>query len=105
MQWFEEIHWPDGRCFGKCGSTRTREASHKTMPYWCSDGRSYFSVKTGTALERSKVPLRKWAIAVYLCLTRLCRRLVTRFEKMASSYLSLVMLVTVRHWLQNPFAR
>ena len=41
------------------------------MPYWCTDCRSYFSVKTGTAMQRSKVPLRKWAIAIYLCLTSL----------------------------------
>ncbi|MCY4594109.1 MAG: IS1595 family transposase [Bryobacterales bacterium] len=41
------------------------------MPYWCRDCRSYFSVRTGTALERSKVPLRKWAIAIYLELTSL----------------------------------
>ena len=36
------------------------------MPYWCTDCRSYFSVKTGTALASSKIPLRKWAIAIYL---------------------------------------
>ena len=41
------------------------------MPYWCSDCRSYFSVKTGTVLERSKVPLRKWVIAIYICCTHL----------------------------------
>ncbi len=41
------------------------------MPYWCSDCRSYFSVKTGTPLACSKIPLRKWAIAIYLCLTSL----------------------------------
>ena len=41
------------------------------MPYWCSDCREYFSVKTGTAMQRSKIPLRKWAIAIYLCLTSL----------------------------------
>ncbi len=34
-----------------------------------------------------------------------CRRLATRFEKTASSYLGPVMFVAVRHWLQNPFAR
>ena len=33
--------------------------------------RSYFSVRTGTAIARSNVPLRKWAIAIYLCLTSL----------------------------------
>ena len=69
--WFESIYWPNGRCCGKCGSMRTREASHAKMPYWCSDCRSYFSVKTGTPLANSKVPLRKWAIAIYLCLTSL----------------------------------
>ena len=41
------------------------------MPYWCTDCRSYFSVRTGTAIARSNVPLRKWAIAIYLCLTSL----------------------------------
>lgn len=70
-RWFESVHWQNGRCCGKCGSTNTREASHKTMPYWCSDCRSYFSVKTGTPLACSNIPLRKWAIAIYLCLTSL----------------------------------
>lgn len=41
------------------------------MPYWCADCRSYFSVRTGTAPERSKVPLRAWAIAIYLEITSL----------------------------------
>ena len=70
-EWFETIIWPDGRHCPKCGSVRTREASHAKMPYWCTDCRSYFSVKTGTAMQRSKIPLRKWAIAIYMCLTNL----------------------------------
>ena len=41
------------------------------MPYWCTDCRSYFSVRTGTALECSRLPLRKWAIAIYLEVTSL----------------------------------
>ena len=41
------------------------------MPYWCSDCRSYFSVRTGTTLENSRLPLRKWAFAVYLYVTHL----------------------------------
>lgn len=65
-KWFESIYWPTERCCGHCGSTRTRPASHRKMPYWCSDCRSYFSVKTGTALASSKISLRKWAIAIYL---------------------------------------
>ena len=35
-EWFESIIWPDGRHCPKCGSERTREASHKKMPYWCT---------------------------------------------------------------------
>ncbi len=70
-EWFESQLWSAGRCCGKCGSIRTRAASHAKMPYWCSDCRSYFSVRTGTALERSKIPLRKWAIAIYLEITSL----------------------------------
>ena len=70
-EWFEGVVWPDERCCGHCGSTRTTEASHKTMPYWCSDCRSYFSVRTGTVMERSKLPVRKWVYAIYLDLTSL----------------------------------
>ena len=71
QEWFESVVWPNGRHCPKCGSVHTRKASHKKMPYWCSDCRSYFSVKTGTAMQSSKVPMKKWAIAVYLCVTSL----------------------------------
>ena len=72
VKWFEECLWPKQRHCGKCGSVRTREVPNaKPMPYWCTDCRSYFSVRTGTPLARSNVPLRKWAIAIYLCLTSL----------------------------------
>ena len=70
--WFEDVLWAGERCCGKCGSVETRTVPHaKPMPYWCPDCRSYFSVRTGTAIARSNVPLRKWAIAIYLCLTSL----------------------------------
>ena len=41
------------------------------MPYWCTDCRSYFSIKTGTLLEYTQLPLRKWVYAIYLHLTSL----------------------------------
>ena len=41
------------------------------MPYRCRACRRYFSVRIGTALERSKVPFRKWAFAIYQELTNL----------------------------------
>ena len=73
VKWFESVLWgANGRCCGKCGGTSTKPVPNaKPMPYWCSDCRSYFSVRTGTALARSNVPMRKWAIAIYLCLTSL----------------------------------
>ena len=71
QEWFESIIWPNGRHCPKCGSTRTHEAKHKYMPYRCTDCRSYFSIKTNTPMQASKIPLRKWAIAIYLVLTSL----------------------------------
>ena len=69
VKWFEEQVWGSERCCPRCGSVRTTESSHKKMPYWCSDCRRYFSVRTGTLMERSKVPVRKWAYAIYLDVT------------------------------------
>ena len=72
IRWFEESRWGDSRACPKCASERTRPVKNaKPMPYWCSDCRSYFSVRTGTPLACSNVSLRKWAVAIYLCMTSL----------------------------------
>ena len=69
--WLKKIFWPQGRSCGHCGSTNTIEAPRPIpMPYWCRDCRHYFSLRTGTPLARSKVPLQKWVIAIYLVITR-----------------------------------
>ena len=69
-KWFEGRMWADGRKCPKCGGNNTHEtAGH--MPYRCSDCRRYFSVKTGTIMEKSPLPLRKWAMALYLHMTSL----------------------------------
>ena len=71
-EWFESVVWEHGRHCPKCGSVETREVPNaKPMPYWCKGCRSYFSVRTGTPMARSNIPLRKWAIAIYLCITSL----------------------------------
>ena len=70
-QWFEARLWPEERYCPNCGSTRTHDAGHNDMPYRCTDCRAYFSVKTGTVMHKSHIPLRKWAIAIYLHLTSL----------------------------------
>ena len=70
-RWFEARIWPDGRRCPRCGSERTHEASHAKSPYRCTDCRAYFSVKAGTLMEASRLPLKKWVFALYLELTSL----------------------------------
>ncbi len=71
-QWFESVRWAGGRVCGYCQSENTRVVENeKPMPYWCSDCRKYFSVKTGTPMHGSNLPLRKWVIALYLMTTNL----------------------------------
>ncbi len=71
-EWFESLIWPNGRHCPRCGNTETTEASEKAgLPYWCGACRRHFSVRIGTTLERSRVPLHKWAFAVYLYVTSL----------------------------------
>ena len=71
--WFETVRWgEDGRYCGHCESENTKRVKNeKPMPYWCSDCRKYFSIKTGTAMHGSPIPLRKWVIAFYLMSTNL----------------------------------
>ena len=70
-EWFEDRIWPDGRVCPRCGSGNTSAANHRDCPYRCIDCRRYFSVKSGTLMEQSKLPLRKWVFAIYLELTSL----------------------------------
>lgn len=72
-EWFESIAWGDGEiaCL-KCGSENAyRVKSGKPMPYRCRDCRSYFSLKTNTALAGSNLTLRQWAYGIYLVVTNL----------------------------------
>lgn len=70
--WFKETHWLGHRHCGKCGSTNTYETrNRKPAPYRCRDCKAYFSVRTGTAMEGTNIPLRKWAFAIYLYVTSL----------------------------------
>ncbi len=70
--WFEGILWPDGiRVCPRCESTNTHECTHAKMPYRCRDCRKYFSVKTGTVMTGSPLPLLKWVYAIYLDTTSL----------------------------------
>ncbi len=70
---FIEARWPNGivcpgcGCFGNIQARRTR----KPQPFRCGDCRKDFSVKTGTVMQGSNLPLSKWALASYLMSTSL----------------------------------
>lgn len=71
-KWFESIIWPDGeRYCPECASVDTYECKHAKSPYRCRDCGKYFSVKTGTVMANSAVPLLKWLYAIYLDVTSL----------------------------------
>lgn len=73
VAWFEAWNWPTGElsCM-RCGSDDAyRVKSGKPMPYRCRTCRKYFSLKTGTVMEDSKLPLRVWGWAIYLEITSL----------------------------------
>ena len=70
--WFESRRWPNGVQCPRCESKRVAVIkSGKPMPYRCKGCRRHFSVRTLTDMAESRLPLRKWALALYLCATHL----------------------------------
>ena len=68
VAWLEGVRWPDGRTCPRCDSTDTYETV-SPMPYRCRPCARYFSVRTGTLMENSRLPVRKWVLALYLVVT------------------------------------
>lgn len=69
--YFEGNRWNvSGKFCPHCGSYGVSECKdHKPMPYRCKDCRKHFSVRTGTILEESRLPLQKWLMAIYMMTT------------------------------------
>ena len=64
---FEAQRWGKEPVCGHCGSVSVTEVkSHKPMPYRCKECRKHFSVRTGTVLAESRLPLQKWLLAIYM---------------------------------------
>ena len=71
--WFESCRWGDEIHCPHCGSLdriKVRK-NRKPMPYYCGSCAKYFSVRTGTCMAESKIPLQKWVIAIYMHMTSL----------------------------------
>lgn len=59
--------WKFGRVCPHCYSNSTVEVKNeKPMPYRCCECRKHFSVRTGTIFSESRLPLKKWLLAIYL---------------------------------------
>jgi len=64
----EASRWPDGVTCPHCGSLDTMRMAGKTQAgmFLCRDCRDKFTCRTGTVMERSHIPLRKWLLALHL---------------------------------------
>ena len=73
--WFIRQRWPNGIRCPRCGSANVQiGTTHKTMPYRCREkacGRRFFSVKTGSVMEGSKIGCQDWLMATFLLNTGL----------------------------------
>ncbi|MDE2860717.1 MAG: IS1595 family transposase [Chloroflexota bacterium] len=71
--WLIAQRWPDGIQCPYCESVAIspRQSVRLTPQYRCRECRKDFTVKTGTIMQDSKLPLSKWAMAFYLCTTNL----------------------------------
>lgn len=69
-QYFENNRWAGEVSCPHCGSLSVAPVKDmKPMPYRCRDCRQHFSVRTGTVLAESRLPLHKWLMAIYMMTT------------------------------------
>ena len=68
--YFEQNRWGGEVSCPHCGSLSVAPVKDmKPMPYRCRDCRQHFSVRTGTVLAESRLPLHKWLMAIYMMTT------------------------------------
>jgi len=72
-EWFESVFWAKGRTCPRCEGCNTyaTKGNGNQMPYRCRDCKRYFSVRMGTVMESSNLPLQKWVWAIFLEITSL----------------------------------
>jgi len=73
IDYLEELRWSDGRCCPHCGeignSGKVASKNHRYGLYYCNGCKKTFTVTVGTFFQRSKVPLNKWLLLIYLMTT------------------------------------
>lgn len=69
-RYFETNRWAGEVSCPHCGSMSVAPVKDmRPMPYRCRDCRQHFSVRTGTVLAESRLPLHKWLMAIYMMTT------------------------------------
>ena len=69
---FESIRWANGIYCPHCGNTDKEQItklngqSHRKGLHVCNDCREHFTVTVGSVMERSHIPLHKWALGFFL---------------------------------------
>ena len=67
---FEAIRWPEGPVCPHCGvvnqATLVKGKSHRPGMYQCNACREPFTVKVGSVMEASHIPMHKWALGFHL---------------------------------------
>lgn len=65
-RYLEARRWPQGAFCQACGSAERIQTRKLPGYFRCLSCKTDFTVRTGTLLERSHVPLDKWIQALYL---------------------------------------
>lgn len=68
---YESQRWPTGVRCPYCDKKDrvTVVKNKKPQPYHCGSCRKYFSVKVGTIMESSRIPLKTWLLVTYMMTT------------------------------------
>ncbi len=64
-EYLEKLRWPSGPACPRCGDCSVSEISTRDQ-FDCNGCRYRFSVTSGTIFDNTKLPLRKWFVAIYL---------------------------------------
>jgi transposase-like protein len=71
-KYLEAQRWPHGPVCPHCGNAdqtkigALKGKSHRPGVYQCNECREQFTVTVGSVMERSKIPLNKWLLAMHL---------------------------------------
>src|SRR5271170_2158532 len=71
-EYLEAQRWPNGPDCPHCGNADGAKISalngnaHRDGLYQCGECREQFTVTVGSLMERSKIPLNKWLLAMHL---------------------------------------